>query len=90
MLEAFLACSGAVFERGNWALGFGRADVVLRCRVGRALSWVLATLFGNAGRTFSRGADVLDFVSCSKITQMRNLKPLAGCALVCTMRVSPP
>jgi hypothetical protein len=59
MLGAFLACSGAVFERGNWAPVFGWEDVVLRCMVGRALSWVLVTLFGNVGRTFSRGADVL-------------------------------
>ena len=59
MLEAFLACSGAVFERGNRSSGLGRADVVLRFRVGRALSWRLVTLLGNAGRTFSR-EDVLD------------------------------
>lgn len=86
MLEAFLACSGAVFERGNGTSGLGRADVVLRFRVGRALSWMLVTLFGNAGRTFSR-EDVLDLSAVVKILKCANPKPLA---LVCTIRVSPP
>jgi len=86
MLEAFLACSGAVFERGDGTSGFGRADVVLRFRVGRALSWMLVTLFGNAGRTFSR-EDVLDWSAVVRYSNAQNLKPLA---LLCTIRVSPP
>lgn len=49
MLEAFLVCSGAVFDLGNWTSLFDRADVALRFSVGLGLSWMLVTPFGNGG-----------------------------------------
>lgn len=59
-LKAFLVCSGAVFERGNWASTFDCVDVVLRCSVGLALCCPLRILFRTLDPASSREADVLD------------------------------